>query len=173
MGVRIARAAASVYSCPVPSSRARARCIILWDVGWSTWPELAWGSDVHSMGGRRDRPAKLPVRVTPWRREGDSVGAGSGVPPEHPEVRWVRSAATAACQRRGKTREPIRHCGALTMAREPMRLSEGSNPMPTNWKTGRRSTANACFAKRRSGLPFCPCRRLEALPPIYSQNQAL
>jgi hypothetical protein len=30
-----------------------------------------------SMGGawrgRRDRPAKLPVRVTPWRHEGDSV----------------------------------------------------------------------------------------------------
>lgn len=24
----------------------------------------------------------LYVRVTPWRREGDSVGAGSGVPPD-------------------------------------------------------------------------------------------
>lgn len=76
--------------------------------------------------GRRDRPAKLPVRVTPWRREGDSVGAGSGVPPDSEApgspMGPIRSYRihTAADARRGKTREPVRHCGALTMAREPM-----------------------------------------------------
>ena len=49
------------------------------------WRPRARGCRAGSMGGagrgrRRDRPAQLPVRVTtPWRPEGDSVGAGSGL----------------------------------------------------------------------------------------------
>lgn len=120
------------------------RCIISGTcIGWSTcqressglgcprnyflWRPRARGCRAgSSMGGawrgRRDRPAKLPVRVTPWRHEGDSVGAGSGL--RRPE-RSHRNCMQAR-QRRGTTREPVQYCGALTMARAD-ELSEESN----------------------------------------------
>jgi hypothetical protein len=123
-----------VYSSPVPGALFLGLAL-----GGRPARERARGSAVlgiifcgvragSSMGGawrgRRDRPAKLPVRVTPWRHEGDSVGAGSGLR-SHRNCMQIDSHLQAR-QRRGTTREPVQYCGALTMARAH-ELSEESN----------------------------------------------